>query len=102
MSYLQRLREKHKHQQRQAPQEAPAQREATIQQGACKAEPITTTAKAPTASKAEPEYDPYSHQACGMIQCKTCKHWNYSQCRNKGYGSADPERWRRCKGYENL
>ena len=90
MSYLQRLREKHKHQQRQtvqAPQEAPAQRETTTQQEAC---------------KAEPEYDPYSHQACGMIQCKNCKHWNYSQCRNKGYGSADPEQWRRCKGYECL
>ena len=103
MSYLQRLREKHSDQQRQATetqQEAPAQRQAVTQQEAIKAEPVATAP--PTANRAELEYDQHSHQACGMIQCRTCKHWCYSQCRNRGYGSADPERWRRCKGYEYL
>jgi hypothetical protein len=34
-----------------------------------------------------------------MIQCKACQSWQYSQCRKPGFGSADPQRWRRCKGF---
>ena len=101
MSYLQQLRAKYKQQQGQAvqaPQEAlEHQQELTIQQ---QPEPVEISQGEST--KILPECEPYSPQESGMIQCKDCQHWQYSQCRNKGYGSADPERWRRCRGYEKL
>lgn len=42
---------------------------------------------------------PCTPEESGMIQCKHCHYWNYSRCRHTKYGSADSERWRRCKGY---
>ena len=97
MSYLQKLRDRQKAQQQEA--KTIQHKGFKIRQEQTEPKPMETAGKG--ISDAKPEYDPYSPQACGMIQCKDCRHWNYSQCRNDGYGSADPERWRRCKGFNN-